>query len=87
VNGLLVATFTLELNYPGDLCEERIVFTETHVLSGIDARPPLTHDDTAGQNGFTPVRFNAQSLTVRIATVTGAADTLFMSHYELPLSL
>jgi hypothetical protein len=54
VNGLLVATFTLEPNYPGNLREERIVSAQTDVVPGIDARPPLTHDDAAGQNRFTP---------------------------------
>jgi hypothetical protein len=64
VNGLLVATLTLETYYPGDLREESIVPAQTHVFPGIYARPPLTHDDAAGHDRFAPVGFDAQPLAM-----------------------
>jgi hypothetical protein len=69
VNGLLVATLTLELYYPGNFSKQRIVFALTYVVARVYARPPLTHDDTAGGNSLAPIGFYSKPLTVGIPTI------------------
>ena len=43
-------------------CEERIVFTDAHVLAGVVFRATLTNDDVTSSNLLSAINLNAKSL-------------------------
>ena len=45
-----------------DKCEERIVFTDAHVLAGVVFRATLTNDDVTSSNLLSAINLNAKSL-------------------------
>ena len=60
-----------ELNSAVAQREQRIVAAATHILTGVDVRATLTHDDRTGQHVLAGEALDAQSLGLRIAPVLG----------------
>ena len=66
------------------LREQGVITTHANIDSRMEVSAALAHDDIAG-NGFLPtVQFDAQSLTLGIATVLGTAACFFVSHCIIP---
>lgn len=71
VDGLATALGT-ELDGTGREGEQRVVAAASHVHAGVEVGAALAHDDLAGVDGLATEALDAESLCVRIATVTGA---------------
>src|SRR5690606_14104611 len=81
VDGLATALGT-ELDGTGREGEQRVVAAASHVHAGVEVGAALAHDDLAGVDGLATEALDAESLRVRIATVTGAGCTLLVCHDE-----
>ncbi len=60
--------------------EQGVVFATADVLAGMEMGATLANDDVAGDDVLAAVALHAQSLSMRVAAVTGGAKTFFMSH-------
>jgi hypothetical protein len=58
-----------EAHTAGDLGIDRIVFAEARVATRTEAAPALSHDDRAARNEIAIMRFDPESLRVRVAPV------------------
>lgn len=59
-----------ELDSPGDLREKRVILAPTDIESRFHTRAALPHDNGSAGHKLPAERFEAQSLRVRIATVS-----------------
>ena len=66
----LIAAFTLKLHYAIFQCEKGVVLSHADIDAGENTCALLSDDDGTGVNFFAAVGFDAQSLAVRVATVT-----------------
>jgi len=60
--------------------EQRVVLTNTHIVTWMMLRASLTNNDVACNGGLSSKYFNAQSLAVRFSTVFGTTDSFFVCH-------
>src|SRR5262249_33824737 len=60
--------------------EQGVVLATTHVATGVEACPALPDDDAAGPDRLPAVHLDAQTLTVRFATVPTRTLTFLMCH-------
>ena len=76
---LLSQTLCFKAHNSIDLGEERIVLANTDVVTGMKMRSALPDKNVARQNEL-PVRtLGSKTLRLAVATVSGAANTFFMS--------
>src|SRR5205814_3267895 len=77
-------TLLVRLPFVGDDAvdegEERVVLARTHVLSGVQGRADLAHEDVAGQHRGAGVDFHAAALRVRASAVAGGSCAFFVGH-------
>src|ERR1022692_4654309 len=73
-----------ELDASGDLGEERVVGADSDVGAGLDFGSALAHDDGPAGDELAAEGLHAQALCIGIASVCGAASTLFMCHFRIP---
>lgn len=76
----LVAAFALEFDHAGDFGEQGVVFPDANIPTWVNLCSALPHDYRASRYGFTTIRFNAESLSVRVTAIAGAAHALLMCH-------
>jgi hypothetical protein len=76
----LVAALALKLDYAGDFGEQGVVLPDANVPTWVDLCSALPRYDSASRYGFSAIRFNAESLSVRVTAIAGAAHALLMSH-------
>ena len=60
--------------------EEGVVAAYADVAARVELRAALADDDTAGADGLPPVRFDAETLRIRIPAVARGTLTFLMSH-------
>jgi len=74
----------------GDLAvgqgEQRVVRAHANIGSGAVLGATLTDNDVTGEHLLTAERLYAESLTVRVAAISGAAARFFMCHVSAPQS-
>ena len=75
-----VFTAFLEVHYSVAESEEGMVFTHSHVLTGVVDSAALTNDDVASDAFLTAKYFHAQAFAFGFTTIAGTTDTFFMSH-------
>src|SRR5260221_8026064 len=75
-----VGAVVLEPHAPGNLREDRVVFSDAGVEAGPEASSPLAHDDRAAADEVAVVGLDAEPLGVGIAAVSRAALSFFVSH-------
>ena len=56
--------------------EKRMIFSDPDALAGMEARPPLPHEDVPGDDPLAAEALHAEALRVRVAAVPGRARTL-----------
>ena len=64
------ATFVFKLDDAVDQGKQRIVFAAADVIAGFPLRAALTRDDVAAEHSLTAKFFQAETLRLRVATVT-----------------
>lgn len=77
--GTVVFLFA-EFHYAVSQSKQRVVFSDSHIGTGVVLRTALTNNDVASDASLTSENFNAQSFRVRFPSVFGATYTFFMSH-------
>ena len=78
-NLLLSACLMLKLNPSVDKSEERIILTDTNIVTGMNSCSSLSYEDVAGENYLTVSSLNAKALGFAITAVLSGTDTLLMS--------
>jgi len=63
-----------------DLGKQSVILTDADIHARIKFGAALTHNNITSQNLFTGITLNAQSLRMRIATVTRTTTCFFMCH-------
>jgi hypothetical protein len=71
VHGLATALGT-ELDCAGGECEQGVVAATADVDAGVEVRATLTNQDLACAYGLAAETLDAEALSIRVATVTGA---------------
>ena len=61
--------------------EERVIFTDTHVFTGVVNRAALTNDNVARLCELAAEQFDAESLAFRLAAVLRTTYTFLMCHF------
>jgi hypothetical protein len=84
VNSVHADTFAVfahsfETNLTVDGRKQRIVGTDTHVVTGVDMGAALTHQNVTGQNKLTVGTFHAETFGLGITAVFGGTNALFVS--------
>jgi hypothetical protein len=74
-----------ELDLAVDQRINRIVFTHTDIVAGMDLGPSLPDNDGSCQDLFAPISLDTESLSGTVPAVARAASALFMSHLTSPL--
>jgi hypothetical protein len=74
------AAFVLELDEAGNFGKQGVIFSQANIQSGLKPRPALADQDRATRNQLSSKAFDAQSLGIGIAPVSGTSHSLFMSH-------
>jgi hypothetical protein len=64
-----VSAVIFEAHTASDLGIDRIVFSEASVATWTEPAPPLSHDDRAARDEIAIMRFDPESLRVRVAPV------------------
>ncbi len=64
-------------------CEEGVILTHTHVLTGVVDSTSLTNDDVASLSELTTEKFYAESLALRLTAVLRRTYTFFVCHVSL----
>lgn len=65
--------------------EQRVVLAHADIDAGMELGAALADENVAGQNGFTAIALDAQTLGMGIATVFGAAYAFFRCHFLISL--
>ena len=86
VDDAAVATLS-EGNRTGLEGEDGVIFANAGVTSGMEVCAALTDNDLASIDEFATETLHAQALSVRIATVAGRTEALFMCHVSGAFSL
>ena len=60
--------------------EQRIIFSDAYIFSGMVFGTALTNEDVTGDGGLTTVDFNTETLAMRVPTVLYTTFTFFVSH-------
>src|SRR5688572_24469064 len=76
----LAAAALTEAHGPVALREQRVVAAAAHVLTRVEACPPLTHEDRPGAHGGARAHLHAEALGVGVAPVAGGGGTLLLRH-------
>ena len=76
---LLLVTLRLITNDAILKGEERIISTDADVVTGVDLRAALAHEDATRKNLLAILTLHAKALRVGISAVVGGTGTLFMS--------
>src|SRR5260370_6224114 len=84
-DALLRAAIPFELHRAIHGREERVVAAAADIGAGIELRAPLAHDNRARAHVLAVVALHVDHLRFAVASVTRAADTLFMCHVLLIL--
>src|SRR5579864_8615212 len=66
-------TAVVKLDNACDLGEQRIVLAPAHVVTGLEPRSALPHNDGAARNQLSAEHLDAEALRIRIAPVLGTA--------------
>ena len=69
-----------ESDAAANLCKDGVVLAEPGIQSGSEAAPSLADDDRSTRDEIAVMRLDAQPLRIRIAAVSRAALSFFMSH-------
>src|SRR5215471_12303694 len=83
------SAFILELHDTGNLCEQRIVFADADIQTGLELRPSLANEDRTTRHELARKPLDSEPLGVTIAAVARTADSFFMRHdfsYTIMLS-
>jgi hypothetical protein len=75
------ATFDTEFNGASGKSEQGVILATANVHSGVEVGAALTNDDFACVYNLASVTLHAETLCVRVAAVTGRANTFFGSHF------
>ena len=68
----------LKTNHAVYLGEERIVFSDTDVIAGMEMRSALANQDVARKNELTVSTLGSKTLRLAVTAVSGTADAFFM---------
>lgn len=60
-------------------CEQRIVFADTYVRTGVNLRTSLTNENVACKNALPVATLRAKTFCLAISTVVRRTGTFFMS--------
>ena len=82
VDNLTVALHT-EFNGACTQGEEGVILATTNAVARMEVSATLANDNLACVHKLTAVALNAQSLSVRVAAVTGGTKALLMCHQKL----
>lgn len=66
-------------NTPVNQSKEGVIPATAHIPAGMKTCTPLTDENTAGAYNLVAVPFDSQPFGVAIPSISGAADTFFMS--------
>src|SRR6185436_3316632 len=69
-----------EIHNTGDLGEQRVVFADADIQTRLELRASLPDKNRAAADELAAEALHAQSLRIAVASVSGTADALFMSH-------
>ena len=76
---LLILGLLLELNLAVDQSKERVILTDSNVVTGMDGSSSLSYDDISGKNSLSVSLLYTKALGLTVTSVLGRTDTLFMS--------
>src|ERR1700728_3840735 len=82
--GVLLRALDAKFNDTMCLGEQGVIGTDSDVHAGAIHRPALTDQDVSRKHVFTAEFLDAQTLGMRIATVTSTAASFFMCHEISP---
>jgi len=72
--------FALEFHFAVNYCKKRIVSTNHNVVARVNLGSSLTNQNVAGTHYLTIISFDAQSFGFTVASISGTANSFFMSH-------
>ena len=78
-----IQALILKSNDARDFGKERIILANSHIVTRLESRTALPHEDRPTRHPLATKAFHAKPLGIRIATVPGASYTLLMSHFIL----
>ena len=76
---LLILGLMLELYLAVDESKERVVLTDTYVVTGMDGRASLSDKNVARKNCLAVSLLYAKALGLAVSAVLGRTNTFFMS--------
>ena len=76
---LLILGLLLELNLAVDQSKERVILTDTNVVTGMDGSASLSYDNISGKNSLSVSLLYAKALGLTVSAVLGRTNTFFMS--------
>jgi hypothetical protein len=72
--------FIGELHNAGDLGEERVVFSNAHIVTGFELCSALAHQNRSARYELTCKPLHAETLGVAVTAVTRTSNSFFMGH-------